>query len=184
MGSRFQMGLRRSWWIFLLYGLLAIVFGVALLLWPTYSVMALVMAFGVLSLADGVVSLASAIRRDLALPRWLLAAYALVSIGFGIAAFMWPVQLATAMLWVIALWLILAGIARIVFAIQVRKLIRGEWLLALSGVLALALGILFLARPDIGLVAISVWVGIGALFYGALQILVGMRMRSRARLTL
>src|SRR5699024_11273931 len=99
-------------------------------------------------------------------------------------AFMWPVQLATAMLWVIALWLILAGIARIVFAIQVRKLIRGEWLLALSGVLALALGILFLARPDIGLVAISVWVGIGALFYGALQILVGMRMRSRARLTL
>lgn len=184
MGSRFQSGLRRSWWVFLIYGLLAIVFGVGLLLWPTYSVMALVMAFGVLSLADGLVSLLSAIRHDLALPRWLLAAYALVSIGFGVIALMWPVYLATAMLWVIALWLILAGVARIVFAIQVRKLIRGEWLLALSGALALALGVLFLARPDIGLVAISVWVGIGALLYGALQILVGVRMRSRTRLSL
>lgn len=184
MGSRFQSGLRRSWWVFLIYGLLAIVFGVGLLLWPTYSVMVLVMAFGVLSLADGLVSLLSAIRHDLALPRWLLAAYALVSIGFGVIALMWPVHLATAMLWVIALWLILAGVARIVFAIQVRKLIRGEWLLALSGVLALALGVLFLARPDIGLVAISVWVGIGALLYGALQILVGVRMRSRTRLSL
>lgn len=184
MGSRFQSGLRRSWWVFLIYGLLAIVFGVGLLLWPTYSVMALVMAFGVLSLADGLVSLLSAIRHDLALPRWLLAAYALVSIGFGVIALIWPVHLATAMLWVIALWLILAGVARIVFAIQVRKLIRGEWLLALSGALALALGILFLARPDIGLVAISVWVGIGALLYGALQILVGVRMRSRTRLSL
>lgn len=184
MGSRFQMGLRRSWWVFLVYGLLAIVFGVALLLWPTYSVMALVMAFGLLSLADGLVSLLSAIRHDLALPRWLLVAYAVLSIGFGVAALMWPVQLATAMLWVIALWLILAGVARIVFAIQVRKLVRGEWLLALSGVLALALGVLFLARPDIGLVAISVWVGVGALFYGALQILVGVRLRSRSRLSL
>lgn len=182
MESRFQMNIRRSWWTFLLYGLLAIMFGVILLLWPGHSVMALVMAFGVLSLADGMVSLVSAVRRELALPRWLLVAYALVSIGFGAAALARPVQLATAMLWVLALWLVLAGIARIVFAIQVRKLIRGEWLLALSGVLALALGILFLARPDVGLVAVTAWIGIGALLYGTLQIVVALRLRARTRL--
>lgn len=182
MGSHFMVAIRRSWWVFLLYGLLGILFGVALLAWPTYSVRALVMAFGVLSLADGVVSLASAIRRELALPRWLLVAYAVVSGGFGLVALLWPVQLATAMLWVLALWLVLAGIARIVFAIQVRKLIHGEWLLVLSGVLALALGILFLARPDLGLVAVAAWIGIGALLYGALQILVAFRLRARTRL--
>lgn len=184
MGSRFLMGIRRSWWVFLLYGLLAIAFGVVLLLWPGHSVMALVMTFGVLSLADGAVSLVSAVRRELALPRWLLVAYAVVSVGFGVAALMWPVELATAMLWVLALWLVLAGIARIVFAIQVRKLIRGEWLLALSGALALALGILFFARPDVGLVAVTAWIGIGALLYGALQILVAFRLRARTRIVL
>ena len=74
-------------------------------------------------------------------------------------------------------WLLVAGIARIVFAIEVRKLVRGEWLLALSGVLAIALGVLFFARPDIGLAAMAVWVAVGALLYGVLQLVVALRMR-------
>ena len=57
----------RGWWVFLLYGVLALVFGVATLLWPGRSVLALVLAFGVLSLADGIVSLLSIFRKDIAL---------------------------------------------------------------------------------------------------------------------
>lgn len=170
-------GIQRSWWVFLLYGLLAIAFGVATLVWPDISVMAMVMAFGVLAVADGLVSLFSAVRRDLALPRWLLVLYGLVSLGFGVLALMRTETMATAMLWVLALWLLVAGIARIVFAIQVRKLVRGEWLLALSGVLAIALAILFFARPDIGLLTMAIWVAIGALVYGVLQVVVAFRMR-------
>ena len=181
MESRIRKGIQRSWSILLLYGLIAVVFGVVLLLWPQQSVVVLVAAFGILSLADGAVSLLSMSRRDLALPRWLLVAYALVSVAFGVLALWRPLEMATAMLWVLALWLILAGVARIVFAIQVRKLVHGEWLLALSGVLALALGILFFARPGIGLVAVTAWIAIGALLYGALQIIVAFRLRARTR---
>jgi len=181
MDSRLRKGIRRSWWVFLLYGVAAIVFGIVLLAWPEYSVIAMVMAFGILALLDGAVSLLSAILRDLALPRWLLVVYALVSIGFGLAALVWPMQMATAMLWLIALWLVVAGLARLVFAIQVRKLINGEWLMALSGALALALGILFLVRPHIGLVAVMVWIAIGALLYGVLQVIVALRLRARNR---
>ena len=184
MDSRLMKGIRRSWWVFLLYGLAAIAFGLALLVWPEYSLIALVMAFGLLALLDGVVSLLSAIRGDLALPRWLLVVYAVVSIGFGLAAVVWPMEMATAMLWLIALWLVVAGIARIVFAIQVRKLVEGEWLLALSGVLAIALGILFFAHPDVGLVTVAIWVALGALIYGALQVAVALRLRKRSRVLL
>ena len=172
-----HFGIQRSWWVFLLYGLLAIAFGAATLAWPGLSVLALVMAFGVLAVADGAVSLLSVVRRDLALPRWLLVLYALVSLGFGLLALLRPEAMATAMLWVLATWLLVAGIARIVFAIQVRKLVRGEWLLALSGVLAIVLGVLFFARPDVGLLTMAVWVAIGALLYGVLQVLVALRMR-------
>src|SRR5690606_24244948 len=112
--------------------------------------------------ADGVVSLLSAVRRDLALPRWLMILYALASLGFGVAALLRPTAVATALLWVLAGWLLVAGIARIVFAIEVRRLVRGEWLLALSGVLAIALGVLFFARPEVGLAGIAAWVAIGA----------------------
>lgn len=170
-------GIQRSWWVFLLYGLLAIVFGVATLVWPGVSVLAMVMTFGILALADGLVSLFSTFRNDLALPRWLLILYAVVSIGFGILALMQPGTMATAMLWLLAIWLLVAGIARIVFAIQVRKLVRGEWLLVLSGALAIALAILFLARPDVGVLTLAMWVAIGALLYGVLQVIVAMRMR-------
>ena len=175
MGPHF--GIQRSWWVFLLYGLLAIAFGVATLAWPGLSVLALVMAFGVLAVADGVVSLLSVVRRDLALPRWLLVLYALVSLGFGLLALLRPEAMATAMLWVLATWLLVAGIARIVFAIQIRKLVRGEWLLALSGALAIVLGVLFFARPDVGLLTMAVWVAVGALLYGVLQVVVALRMR-------
>ncbi|MEL1265873.1 HdeD family acid-resistance protein [Pseudoxanthomonas putridarboris] len=163
--------------MFLLYGLVALVFGAASLLWPGRTMLALVLTFGMLSLADGVVSLLSVFRKDIALPNWLLLLYAAASLGFGFLAVTQPVAMAEALLWLLALWLIIAGFARIVFAIQVRKLVRGEWLLALSGLLAIALGVLFFARPGIGLVTVAVWIAIGALLYGVLQIAVALRLR-------
>ncbi|MGV8961426.1 MAG: HdeD family acid-resistance protein [Stenotrophomonas sp.] len=167
---------QRSGWTLVVFGALAVIFGLATLVWPAVSVLALVLTFGVLSLADGVVSLISVFRKTIALPNWMLAVYALVSIGFGVLAISQPAQMAQAMLWLLALWLVIAGIARIVFAVQLRKLVQGEWMLALSGLLAVALGVLFFARPGIGLVTIAIWVAFGALFYGLLQIWVGSRL--------
>ena len=167
----------RSWWLFLLYGVVAIAFGLASLIWPDRSVLALVLTFGVLSLADGLVSLLSIFRREIALPNWLLLLYALVSIGFGLLAVLQPARMAGALLWLLALWLVFAGLARIVFAVQVRKLVRGEWLLLMSGVLALVLGIMFFARPGLGMLAVAFWIAIGALAYGALQVGVAIRLR-------
>ena len=172
-----HFGIQRSWWLFLLFGLLAIAFGVATLVRPDRSLAALVMAFGALAVADGVVSLLGAVRRHLALPRWLLLLYAFASLGFGFLALLRPAATATALLWVLAAWLLVAGVARIVFAIEVRRLVHGEWQLGLSGVLAITLGVLFFARPDLGLLAVAAWVAVGALVYGALHVAVALRMR-------
>lgn len=172
-----QHPVSRSWWLFVVYGVIGILFGLGMLLWPDRSLIALMLAFGLLSLADAVVSLLSLVRRDLALPRWLLLLYALVSLAFGVLALRDPLGMAQAMLWLLAIWLIVAGIARIVFAVQVRKLVQGEWLLVLSGLLALLLGILFLANPGIGLFTVVLWVGAGALVYGVFQVAVGLRLR-------
>ena len=90
--------LTRSWWVFLLYGIVAIVFGLAALIWQSQTLLALIMGFGILSLADGVVSLLSIFRKDVALPNWVLALYGLLSIGFGVWAVMRPEQFGTALL--------------------------------------------------------------------------------------
>ena len=169
----------RSWWLLLVYGLAAVVFGIVTLIWPARSVAVLVMAFGLLSTVDGVVSLFSIFRKDIALPNWLLLLYAVVSIGFGILALVQPALVADALLWLLAVWLIVAGVARIAFAIQIRKLIRGEWLLAASGAVAILLGVLFLARPDVGIVTLAVWIALGALVYGILQVVLAIRLKRR-----
>ena len=173
----------RSWWVFLLYGIVAIAFGLAALIWQSQTLIALIMGFGLLSLADGVVSLLSIFRKDVALPNWILALYGLISIGFGVWAVMRPEQFGTALLWVLALWLVLAGFARVIFAVLIRKVVEGEWLLALSGLLAIALGVLFFVNPNIGVITIAVWVGVGALLYGALQIFVALRLRKLQKVT-
>lgn len=170
----------RAWWVFLLYGLFAIAFGLFALFRPQSTVWVMLMAFGLLALGDGVVSLLSVFRKDVALPGWLLVLYAAVSIGFGLLALFNPQMVATVLVWLLALWLIFAGIARIVFSVQMRRLVEGNWLLALSGVLAVALGILFLARPNLGVAGLAIWIGIGALLYGVLQLALAFYMRKRA----
>ena len=77
----------------------------------------------------------------------------------------------------LSFWLIVAGVFRIVFAIRVRKEIVGEWLIALSGVLAIVLGVVFLRNPAIGLFTTAIWIGAGALAYGVLQVFAGFRFR-------
>ena len=171
----------RSWWVFLLFGVVAIAFGVASLAWPGQSILALVLAFGILALADGLVSLLSVFRKDIALPNWLLLLYAAVSIAFGVLAIMRPLEMGEALLWLVALWLIVAGFARVVFAILVRKVVNGEWLLALSGLLAIVLGVLFLVRPGVGMLTIAIWIAVGAILYGVLQIAVALRLRKLQR---
>jgi uncharacterized membrane protein HdeD (DUF308 family) len=176
--TRFLAGdVTRSWWVFLLYGIAAIAFGLAALFMPSQTLRFLLLGFGLLSLVDGVVSLLSMFRKDVALPSWVLAVYGLISIGFGLWVLMSPEQFGTVFLWLLAAWLILAGFARFLFAVMIRKVVEGEWLLALSGLLAVALGIWFFVNPNVGVLAIALWLGIGALIYGALQIFVALRLR-------
>ena len=76
----------------------------------------------------------------------------IVSAVFGVMAISNPVSMAISLLLVLVIWLIVAGIYRIVFAIQVRKVINDEWLLILGGALGILLGVLFLAEPLAGMV--------------------------------
>lgn len=166
-----------SWWVLLLYGVLSTLFGIFAIARPLSAATALVWAMGVLALAEGVVSLLAMFDKNVAVSKGWLAFYAVVSILFGIVALTNPVAAASGLLLFLAAWLIVAGIYRIIFAIRVRKEIEGEWLIALSGVLSIILGVLFAASPLVGLVVTTLWIGVGALFYGVLQIIAAFKVR-------
>ncbi|GAA5067657.1 HdeD family acid-resistance protein [Lysobacter panacisoli] len=173
--------LGRSWWVLVLYGVVAVLFALIAFVAPARTAVALAWAFGVMALAEGILSAIALFRSDIAVSKGWLALYAFASIAFGILAVTNPLATAGFLLLFLAAWLIVAGIYRIVLAIRIRKEITGEWMIALSGALAIALGVLFVMSPAAGLVTVALWVGLGALFYGVLQIVAGFRLRRLAK---
>jgi uncharacterized membrane protein HdeD (DUF308 family) len=101
----------------------------------------------------------------------------LASIVVGVLTFMWPGLTALVLLYLIAAWAIVRGIFEIVAAVALRRELEHEWLLALSGVLSVALGILLVIAPGAGVLAVLWWIGSFALVAGVLMIILGLRLK-------
>ncbi len=128
-----------NWWLILLKGICAIVFGLLALAWPGVTVMTLVLLYGAFALVEGVLALAAAIKGDTPAPRWWLAAVGLIGIIAGALTFLWPGITALVLLFLIAAWAIATGIMEIIGAIRLRKEIDDEWLLIAAGALSVHL---------------------------------------------
>ena len=77
----------------------------------------------------------------------------------------------------LGVWFIVSGVMHIIWALRVRKEIDNEWMLILGGVLGVVLGFLLLAAPLAGMIVGVIWIGVGALVYGLLQIYAAFKVR-------
>jgi uncharacterized membrane protein HdeD (DUF308 family) len=170
--------LTRNWWSVALRGLCALLFGLATLAWPGASLATLVLFFGGFAIADGVLTLAALFDPAPNPRRWALVLHGAVSLLVGALAVTRPAITTLAIVYMIAAWAILTGIATIVMAIELRKAIDGEWLLGLSGVAALLFGIGIAAYPGIGTLVLLGAIAAYAIVAGATQIALGLRLRS------
>jgi len=169
--------LTRNWWAVALRGLAGILFGIITFVSPGISLAALVLLFGAYAFADGVLSIVSAVRRRGADRWWLLLLQGVVGIGAGVVTLLWPGITAIALLVVIAAWALVGGVLQVAAAIRLRKVITGEWLLALSGVLSIALGVLLVVFPGPGALALVIWIGAYAFVFGILLLVLGFKLR-------
>jgi uncharacterized membrane protein HdeD (DUF308 family) len=168
----------RTWWAVGLRGLLSIVFGVLVLIWPEIALEALVLLFGIFALVDGVFAIISAIRgRKEYRQWWLVLLEGIAGVAFGVVAFGWPRITALVLLLLIASWAIATGILQIVAAILLRKELRGEGLLILGGILSLLLGVLLAIQPQAGAIALVWLIGAYAILSGVLLIVLAFRLR-------
>ena len=174
--------LARNWWVVLLRGVAGIIFGLATFFAPEISLTVLVLVFGAYAFLDGVLALISAIRRRGATDHWwLLVLEGVMGVAVGVLTFVWPDITALALLYLIAAWALVTGGLEIAAAIRLRKVITGEWLLVLTGIASVALGVILILFPEPGALAVVLWIGAYALVSGVLLIALGIRLRSWAK---
>jgi uncharacterized membrane protein HdeD (DUF308 family) len=174
--------LAQSWWALALRGLVAILFGLAALFWPGLVLAVLIVLFGLYALLDGVFAIIAAFRSSgHGMRRPLLLIEGVIGILFGLLALFWPGLTAITLVYIVAFWVILSGIARIVMAVMLRREIENEWSIALSGVLSVILGIVLLFLPAAGLLAYVWLIGILALVVGIALIYYAFRVRGQQR---
>jgi uncharacterized membrane protein HdeD (DUF308 family) len=176
-GSMLLHALAKNWWLTLLRGICAIVFGVLAFIWPGMTLVTLVLLYGAFALADGVFALAAAIMGGTPLPRWWLAVVGLLGIAAGIVTFAWPGMTALLLLWFIAGWAIATGVMQIVGAIRLRKEIDNEWWLIAGGVLSVVFGLVLVVQPGAGALALLFGIGAYAVVYGIILVAFAFRLR-------
>jgi len=176
------MTLARHWGAVVLRGVLALLFGVLVLLWPGTFWFAAVVTFAAYSLVYGILAIAGAMtggRR--AGPWWALLLQGLVSLASAVIAILWPGITELALFYLIAGWCIATGVFEIAAAVQLRREMQGTGLMALSGVLSIVLGLALGLFPLVGLLVLALWVAGWAIAFGVLLVVLGFRLRSLAR---
>ena len=173
-----MLTMARNWWVLVVRGVLAVVFGVLAWVWPGLTVVVLVALFGAFAAVDGIFALVAAFRaHERKREWWPFALEGLAGIGLGVLTFFWPDVTALALLILIAAWAIVTGVFEIAAAIRLRKVIRGELILGLAGVASIVFGILVLVFPGAGAVAVVWAIGIYAIVFGVLLVALGLRLR-------
>lgn len=172
---------RHSWWTLALRGLAAVIFGLLTFFMPGLTLAVLVYLFGAYALVDGILAIAAGIKSRESKRWWVLLIQGILGFIAGVLTFVLPGITALVLLGMIAGWAIVTGVLEIVAAIQMRKYITGEWLLALSGVASVLFGVALLINPAIGLLTLALIIGAYAVVFGVLLLLLGFRLRGLER---
>jgi uncharacterized membrane protein HdeD (DUF308 family) len=171
--------LKRHWWVPVVRGIAAIVFGIIAFLYPGLTIATLVLFFGAWVLIDGIFRIVSAIGHHASDPDWgWQLVIGILGIIVGLLTFHAPQITALALVIYIAAWALMIGASEIAIAVKLRREIKGEWFLILMGLASLVFAGLLLWNPIAGAAALVWLIAWYAVVVGVLGIVFGFRLRS------
>jgi uncharacterized membrane protein HdeD (DUF308 family) len=170
--------LARNWWVLLIRGILAILFGVVAWVNPLMTLAVLVMVFAAYAIVDGLFSIVMSLTAPKGYRGWgWLLASGIAGIIIGMLTFLWPGVTAVLLLYWILAWLVVTGVFQIVAGIRLRKEITGEFALILGGILSAGFGLYLMANPVVGALAVLWMIAFYALVAGILMIIAAFRLK-------
>jgi uncharacterized membrane protein HdeD (DUF308 family) len=154
-------------------GVVAILFGIVAFVWPGVTIGVLVLLLAAFALVEGVINVVGGLRvRE----GWSIAE-GVLSVLFGIVVLVvGPAWTALALLYLVAAWAILTGIARIVAAVQLRRTLNNEWLLIASGAASVIFGLIASIFPGAGILALLWFVAAWSVILGVFLIVLAVQL--------
>ncbi|MDD5676412.1 MAG: HdeD family acid-resistance protein [Kiritimatiellae bacterium] len=177
--------LQGAWWVMLLRGILAGILGLFAFFNPAGMLIGLVQLMGLFFLLDGILLIIGAITGFTGGSRWLALLGGIFYILAGIAIFSSPLLSAiiteAIVIYLIAFFVLITGIMRIVTAIRLWKTSAHKWLLIVEGIIGIIFAVILLASPIVSAVLLTQIVGVIAVILAINMIILAFGLRKMAQ---
>src|SRR5215469_6557730 len=161
----------------ILLGILAVIIGIIAFAWPGVTVYALVILFAVYAFIDAGLEAMRAFSSRTAGPVFGHLLLGLISLAAGVVAVVWPAPTALVLVLVIGLWAVVGGIVEVINGFGSGETAGTRALYIVTGLVAVAFGILLFARPGVGAITLALLFGLFSLVYGISRITLGAHLR-------
>ena len=182
--ARIQSSLAHSlhahWRLFLTEGIILLALGVLAIVVPPIATIAVEVLIGWLLALSGIVGLVATLRMRAAPGFWWSMVSAVLGIVAGIVLLRWPLSGAVSLTLILTVFLVIEGLATILYALEHKREVSGRWgVMLVSGIIDLFLaGIIFAGLPGTAAWAIGLLIGINLVFGGSALIAMAVHARN------
>ena len=169
---------RRTWWVFLVGGIAAVVFGALAFTKPVAAWFVVATFFAASILVDGVFNLWGAVQHREKDGWWIMLLIGVLGVLVGGYALLNPLVSMAAFVYLVALQAVLLGVFLAMLGYKVRAATQREWILYLTGALSIAFGVLVFLNPAAGGISVIWMIAAWALVIGTLKIIFAFRVKS------
>lgn len=173
---------RELWYYSLIRGIIAVVFGILVLVSPLATVVVGVVWLGVFWIVDGIVSVVDGVRRRGSAGAGWEIAFGVIGTLAGLFLVIQPLQAASTLVLIAAIWAILGGLTIALGSLRGRGQPGWGWGVA-AGAITLLFGLVMVFQPGLALATFVLLVGWYAIVLGVSLVVLGLRMRAVGKRT-
>jgi uncharacterized membrane protein HdeD (DUF308 family) len=167
------------WWAMALRGVGAIVLGTLTVLWPDITLLILVGIFAAYCIVDAIFSIILAVQGARQGQRWWWPAlHGVVALATAALAIFLPGLTVYAFVTLLTAWALVTGTISIVGAFRLKGDHGRAWMI-LTGIVSLALGVLLLLFPQVGIFTLSWMIAFQAWLAGSMLLSLAYKLRMR-----
>lgn len=157
----------KYWWLMLILGILLMITGIIIFIWPTQSYISMAIILPVAMILLGIVNVIMAFKEKYIRGRGWLAVSGIIEVILGVLLLIYTDFSATLLPYFFGFWLLLRGINQIGLARELSSIRVSEmgWSIV-SAILLLICALIVLFNPMFGITTIVLWVGVSFLMIG------------------